>query len=60
MNKREIEVTRIKQNANKARAIKIYINNKKVGTIKNGETKVFDIDTDDNEIYAKIDWLCVF
>ena len=56
MNKREIVITRIKQYSNKARAIEIYINNKMVTTIKDGETKFFKVDSDKNEIYAKIDW----
>lgn len=53
---RVIEITRIEQYANKARSIGIYINNKKVDTLKDGETKRFELDSDENEIYAKIDW----
>jgi hypothetical protein len=56
MSKRAIEIYRKKQYANKARAIGIYINNKKVETIRDGETKIFEVDSDENEIYAKIDW----
>ncbi|MBL4745548.1 MAG: hypothetical protein JKY08_04200 [Flavobacteriaceae bacterium] len=56
MNKRTIEINRIKQYANKARVIGIYINDKKVGTIGDGETKIFEVDSDEYEIYAKIDW----
>jgi len=56
MNKRKIEITRTKQFANKARAIGIYINSKKVDTIRDGETKIFDLETAENEIYVKIDW----
>lgn len=56
MNKRELVITRVKQNANKARAIEIYINNKMMGTIKNGETKTFKVDSAINKVYAKIDW----
>ncbi len=53
---RTIEVKRVKQYANKTRAIGIYINNKKVDTIRDGETKSFEVDTEENEISAKIDW----
>ncbi|MDY7395559.1 hypothetical protein UMM65_09920 [Aureibaculum sp. 2210JD6-5] len=56
MSKRKIEITRTKQYANKARSIGIYINNKKVDTIKDGETKTFELDAEENDIYAKIDW----
>ncbi|MGC1471601.1 MAG: hypothetical protein WA775_03325 [Psychroserpens sp.] len=56
MNKREISINRIKQNINRARAIEIYINNKIVGTIRNGETKIFKVDSDITIVYAKIDW----
>ncbi|MET2985059.1 hypothetical protein [Aureibaculum conchae] len=56
MSNRVLEITRTKQYANKARAIGIYINNKKVGTIKDGETKIFILDAEENEVYAKIDW----
>jgi hypothetical protein len=56
MSKRTIEINRTQQYANKARTIGIYINNKKIDTISDGETKVFEVDSDENEVYAKIDW----
>jgi len=56
MTKRIVEIKRVKQYANKARAIGIYINNKKVNTIRDGETKSFELNADENEIYVKIDW----
>lgn len=56
MNKRTIEINRKKQYANKARAIGIYINDKKVDTIKDGETKKNEVDSDENKVYVKIDW----
>lgn len=56
MSKKIVEVNRIKQYANKARAIGIYINDKKVDTIRDGETKSFELDSEKNEIYVKIDW----
>jgi hypothetical protein len=55
MTKKTVEIKRVKQYANKARAIGIYINNKKVDTIRDGETKSFELDADENEIYVKID-----
>jgi hypothetical protein len=54
--KRQIEISRNKQYANKARAIGIYINNNKVATITDGETKCIEVDIEENEIYVKIDW----
>jgi hypothetical protein len=56
MTKKTVEIKRVKQYANKARAIGIYINNKKVDTIRDGETKSFELNADENEIYVKIDW----
>ena len=56
MTKKTVEIKRVKQYTNKARAIGIYINNKKVDTIRDGETKSFELDADENEIYVKIDW----
>jgi len=54
--KKTIEINRIKQYANKARAIGIYLNNEKVDTIRDGETKSFELDCEENEIFVKIDW----
>lgn len=56
MTKRIIEINRVKQYTNKARAIEIYINNQKVDTIRGGETKSVELNDDENEIYVKIDW----
>ncbi|RYM35409.1 hypothetical protein ERX46_00010 [Brumimicrobium glaciale] len=56
MTKRIVEIKRVKQYANKARAIGIYINNEKVDTIKDGETKSFELDAGENDISTKIDW----
>lgn len=41
---------------NKARAIGIYIDGEKVGTINDGETQEYEIEFGKHEIYAKIDW----
>ncbi|MBZ9652240.1 hypothetical protein [Psychroflexus montanilacus] len=41
---------------NKAREIGIYSNSKKLGTIKDGMTKHFELEAGTHDIYAKIDW----
>lgn len=41
---------------NKAREIGIYSNGKKLGTIKDGMTKDFELEAGTHDIYAKIDW----
>jgi len=56
MSKGAIEITRVKQYANKLRAIGIYVNGNKIDTIDDGETKKIKLDPGDNEVYVKIDW----
>ncbi len=56
MNQGKIEITRTSQVINFGRGISIYINNKKVGKLKDGETTTFEINQGANEIYAQIDW----
>ncbi len=49
----------IKRNSewnNRARQFGIYLNDKKIGTISNGETKEFEIDSGKHKINGKIDW----
>ena len=41
---------------NAARSIGIYINNVKLGTIENGEKKVFEVTEGEHTLHAKIDW----
>ncbi len=41
---------------NKSRDFGLYVNGDKIGVIKNGETKVFDLETGKHQIVAKIDW----
>ena len=41
---------------NKARAIGIYIDGEKIGTIDDGETIEYDVENGKSEIFAKIDW----
>ncbi|MFD1552947.1 hypothetical protein [Putridiphycobacter roseus] len=56
MHTKTIEITRVEQYANKARVIRIYINGVKVGFLRDGETKSFEVPATNHEIYAKIDW----
>ena len=41
---------------NKARKIDIYIDNKKVGIINDGDTQEYPIKPGTHEVFAKIDW----
>lgn len=41
---------------NKARKISIYIDEKNVGTLANGETRAYDVEVGPHEVFAKIDW----
>lgn len=49
-------VNRRSEYANRARAIGLYLDGKKIGTIKNGESKEFDLKPGNYELKAKIDW----
>ncbi|QXP65750.1 hypothetical protein [Polaribacter sp. AHE13PA] len=49
-------ITRTSEWNNRARKFGIYIDNKKIGTISNGETKEFNIDSGKHKINGKIDW----
>jgi len=51
-----LRIIRSSEWANKLRAIGIYVNGNKVGEVKNGETKEFEVPDGMNEISAKIDW----
>tara|TARA_B100001063_G_C16474445_1_gene409427 strand:+ start:78 stop:488 length:411 start_codon:yes stop_codon:yes gene_type:complete len=42
--------------ANRGRKIGLYLNNEKIGTIENGETKEFEIEPGNYNLQAKIDW----
>jgi hypothetical protein len=41
---------------NKLREIGLYIDGAKVGTIRDGQTKEFEVEGGEHEVYAKIDW----
>ncbi|MBP1841743.1 hypothetical protein [Formosa algae] len=53
---RKIRVERNSEWNNKARAIGIYIDGEKVGTINDGETQEYELENGKHEIFAKIDW----
>ena len=53
---RKIRVERNSEWNNKARAIGIYIDGEKVGTINDGETQEYEVENLKHEIFAKIDW----
>ncbi|WP_289023212.1 hypothetical protein [uncultured Salegentibacter sp.] len=42
--------------ANRGRKIGLYLNEKKIGTIENGQTKEFEIEPGNYNLHAKIDW----
>ena len=52
----KIRITRSSEWMNRARAIGVYIDGQKAGTISNGETKEFDIPAGDHVLRTKIDW----
>tara|TARA_R100000655_G_scaffold38382_1_gene73396 strand:- start:26 stop:436 length:411 start_codon:yes stop_codon:yes gene_type:complete len=42
--------------ANRGRKIGLYLNKEKIGTIKNGETREFEIEPGQYKLHARIDW----
>jgi hypothetical protein len=52
----KIRIERNSEWNNKARAIGIYIDGEKVGTINDGEAQEYEVKNGEHEIYAKIDW----
>ena len=49
-------ITRNSEWNNRARNYGLYLNNKKIGKIANGESKKFDLDSGTYKINGKIDW----
>lgn len=49
-------VNRRSEWTNRGRKIGLYLNEEKIGTIKNGETKEFQIEPGNYHLKAKIDW----
>jgi len=54
----KIILQRTSEYVNRMRDYKIYLDGLKIGTIANGETKQFEINTGQHSIIAKIDWCC--
>ena len=52
----KITITRSSEWANRMRQMSLYLDNEKIGTIGNGETKVFDVAPGIHKLTAKIDW----
>ena len=51
-----LRISRCSEYANRLRVIKLFLDNKEVGTISNGETKDFEISEGTHVLQAKIDW----
>lgn len=51
-----LTINRSNEYVNRLRAIKILVNGKEIGTIKNGETKSFELPSGNHQLQAKIDW----
>lgn len=49
-------ITRTSEWNNKAREFGIYLNDRKIGVIDDGEKKEFEIESGDYKIHGKIDW----
>ncbi len=52
----KIKIKRTNEWNNRARQIGVYLDNNKIGTILNGETKEFDVPSGKHTVRAKIDW----
>ena len=52
----KIKIKRTNEWNNRTRQIGVYLDNNKIGTILNGETKEFDIPSGQHTVRAKIDW----
>jgi hypothetical protein len=51
-----LQLTRSNEYVNSLRSIKIFLDGKLLGTIKNAETKDFEIPEGNHLLQAKIDW----
>jgi len=52
----KIRIKRTNEWNNRFRQIGVYLDNQKIGSILNGETKEFDIPSGQHTVRAKIDW----
>ena len=53
----QLTIARTSQYTNRFRSIDLYMDNKKFGSIKNGETKSFDITPGEHSFFAQADWV---
>ncbi len=53
----KLTIERTSQYTNRFRSIDIYMDNRKLGSISNGETKTFDIADGQHEFFAQADWV---
>ncbi len=51
-----IEIKRSSQYVNRIRAIDIFVDGAKAGSVMNGESKVFETPPGQHQVLAKIDW----
>ena len=51
-----IHLKRTSQLANKLRKFKVYLNNRYVGVIRDGEEIILSVEQGKNQIYLKVDW----
>ena len=51
-----LTINRSNEYLNRLRAIKIMVDGKEISTIKNGETKSFELPAGNHQLQAKIDW----
>jgi len=51
-----VSITRVSQHINRARKINIYLDNEKIASLKNGETKKLHLEAGTHTLFAKIDW----
>ncbi|KFF13590.1 hypothetical protein N6B72_14400 [Chryseobacterium soli] len=52
----KIIINRSSEYSNKLRSIGIYLDDKKIGDIADGESKEFEIEEGEHRLRAKIDW----
>ncbi|CAN5691640.1 hypothetical protein BH10CYA1_BH10CYA1_04290 [soil metagenome] len=51
-----VEIARTHQHFGRLRAIKIFADGAQIGSINNGESKVFELKPGQHNVFAKIDW----
>ena len=51
-----LQITRSSEYTNRLRSIKLFLDDKELGPVKNGETVLFEIAAGNHLLKAKIDW----